>query len=526
MLKVFLSSTFLDLQDERGELMKKISPALDVVRMESFVPDGRKSQAVAIENLRGSDAAVFLISPYYGLLLESGSCIVPDCKAKDCPRGGISYTHCEYRFAVAENKPRMVYMVEPATRKPELARRYADAESLYDVLKKEIQAAEMAPEIHEINTDQFDRITSGLAKNIIRWYEEGKIKINDFYGRGKILRELMQKIDSNERVLVHGVGGIGKTTLIQVALLLQAMQGKKIVAIGPSQSYLSGSGYSYFRSSDAVNRQVTQQPETISLYDLAEAFKVPDDILKAGKEELVKHLLAHLKERDHLTFIDDFHLAEPDVKELVQQVDGGIILAGKEDLPHGRQRIELGGVIEEKRMDMVMGKASRLDKPVDDNTIRKIAALSEGHPVVMEILINNYQDVNYDDIKTALQSEKSTEEEFLQRAVKSILSPGALETLQQIAIINPDLETNLDYHALWNTFPEQNIKELTRKSLLAKREGYSDRYRITYQSVQQTIASGCENDRGYNEMAAGYAGSIRRLPRPGRFPGRPDVPVR
>jgi tetratricopeptide (TPR) repeat protein len=503
MIEVFLSSTFIDLQDEREELTKKILPALNVLHMESFVPDGRKSQVIAIENLRRCDVAVFLISPYYGSLIKPGSCIIPDCKVKDCPRGGISYTHCEYRIAVFENKPRMVFMVEPTRRKPELSQKYADAEILYGALKKEIQHAEMAPEIHEINTDQYDRIISGLVSNIIRWYEEGRVTIKDFYGRGRELRELTERIGRNDRLLVHGVGGIGKTTLIQVALLLQAMLGRKIVAIGTNQSYLSGSGYSYFRSNTAITHQETKQREIISLYDLAEPFKVPEDILKAGKEGLIMYLLSRLKESDRLTFIDDFHLADPDVKELVRQVSS-VIMAGKEDLPLGRQRIKLVGVTEGRRLDMVRGIASRLCKPVDDQTIAKIADLSDGHPVVMEILVSNYQDVNYDDIQRALQSEESTGEEFLQRTVKSILTSGALETLQQIAIINPDLETNLDDHALWNTFPEHNIKELTRKGLLAKQENNSQRYHITFQSIQQTIISGHENDGNYHNMALQY----------------------
>jgi hypothetical protein len=509
MLKVFLSSTFRDLQKEREHLIKKISPVLDVVHMESFIPNGEQSQDVTIKELRGSDVVVFLISPYYGALLKSGSCRIPDCKNKSCRRGGISYTHCEYRFALAEDKPHMVYLVEPKEIKREFAHKYAEAEDHYSAFKEEIQHAEMAPEIHEINAEKYDQIVSGLALNIAKWYEEDRIQINDFYGRGSKLRELKEKIGrGDERVLVHGVGGIGKTTMIQVALLLQAMQGKRIVAIGPRQSYLSGSGYSYFRSSGAINRQETQQPETISLDDLAKAFNVPNN-LKSGKEELEKFLLVCLQEEELLTFIDDFHLADPNVRRLVQSVAGGIILASKEDMPYGRQRIELGGVAEEKRMDMVRSISFRLDKPVDESAIRKIAELSEGYPVIMEILVNNYQNVNYDNTKRALQIEKLVGEEFLLRAVKSILSPEALETLQQLAIINPDLETNLDYHALWNTFPEQNIEELTCKSLLARREDNPDRYRITFQSIQQTVATGHEKDRDYHEIAVNYYRNIQ-----------------
>jgi tetratricopeptide (TPR) repeat protein len=505
MLKVFLSSSFRDLQDEQGDLIKKISPALDVLSMERFIPDGSQSQTATIENLRGSDFAVFLISPYYGTLLEPGPCPVSDCKTKDCPHRNISYTHCEYRFAVAENKPRLVYLVEPVTIKPELARKYAYDESFYNAFKKEVQQVELTPGLHGINTDQYDQVASGLVDNIVRWYEEDRIKIKDFYGRGSELRELMERLDKgNERMLVHGAGDIGKTAMIQIALLLQAMRGKKIFALGSSQSYLCGSGYSYFPSSSAVNRQETQQPDTISLYDLAKAFKVSADILKAGKAELVKRLLVCLQEQDRLTFIDDFHLADPDPKELVQQVDGSIIIASKEDLPLDCQHIKLHGVAEEKRVDMVRGIASRLGNPVEDQKIAKIAAISGGYPVVVEILLNNCQNENFDDTQRSLQSEKSTEEEFLQQVVKSILSPEALETLQQMAIINPGLRTNLDYHALWYTFPKQNIEELIRKSLLAKRDGDSDCYRITYQSVQQIIAAEHKDDGICNEIAVSY----------------------
>lgn len=268
MLKVFLSSTFRDLQEEREELVEKLAPFLDVVHMESFIPDGTQSQEVSIRNLRDSDIAVFLISPYYGTTLQGGRCLIKDCGA-ECPREGISYTHCEYRLAVAEDKPRMVYLVEPEEIKREFAQKYAEAKRLYEALKEEIKRIEMASEIPEISDAQYDLIASGLATNIARWYGEGKIKIRDFYGRGNELHELMSKIETGDRVLVCGVGGIGKTTLIQVALLLQAMRGKKIISVGPNQSYHTGTGFNYFRSSNAVDCYETQQPETISLYDLA-----------------------------------------------------------------------------------------------------------------------------------------------------------------------------------------------------------------------------------------------------------------
>ena len=82
------------------------------IGMEDFVPDGKTSQEIGIEELRKSDLVIFLISPYYGSLLKE--CNVKDCKAECSMKKGrdkISYTHCEYKIALAENKPYLPYLI-------------------------------------------------------------------------------------------------------------------------------------------------------------------------------------------------------------------------------------------------------------------------------------------------------------------------------------------------------------------------------------------------------------------------------
>ena len=63
-----------------------------------------------------------------------------------------------------------------------------------------------------------DRITSDLANNIVKCYLEKKIDLKDFCGRRSALKELIEKM--GESVEVYGVGGIGKTSLVQVGLLI------------------------------------------------------------------------------------------------------------------------------------------------------------------------------------------------------------------------------------------------------------------------------------------------------------------
>ncbi|MDY6959915.1 MAG: DUF4062 domain-containing protein, partial [Halobacteriota archaeon] len=114
MLRVFVCSTFKDLKGERRQLLEELDEALTGVGMERFIPDGRPSQVVGIDNLEKNDIAIFLISPNYGSLLKD--CKIQDCDP-DCPmlkdNGAISYTHCEYYAArFKEGKPHQTYIVD------------------------------------------------------------------------------------------------------------------------------------------------------------------------------------------------------------------------------------------------------------------------------------------------------------------------------------------------------------------------------------------------------------------------------
>lgn len=77
MIRVFVGSTFRDLEKERTLLREKLNLALVDIGMEDFIPDGKTSQEIGIDELGKSDIAIFLISPYYGSFIK-------ECKVKDC----------------------------------------------------------------------------------------------------------------------------------------------------------------------------------------------------------------------------------------------------------------------------------------------------------------------------------------------------------------------------------------------------------------------------------------------------------
>jgi hypothetical protein len=297
MLRIFLSSTFRDLKGIREEILSGLNESLLDVGMENFVPDGRTSHEIAIDELKKSDIVLFMISPYYGSIIEK--CKLDNCR-ESCKIGGdnaISYTHCEYKTAALNNKPHQAYIVnngwdiidelknwekidwEKVKNNPIFRDISVDEIKHYFKISKkaaefrEQARIELAPTISDAKAK--NAIISQLGSMIPGWYSHGAIKFKDFCGRQKELSELIQKMDDG--VEVFGVGGIGKTTLIHVALLIQKLKGYKIIAIGKNQPYFTGSGYKYFlekckREQHEIFRDV------ITIDDVIDALPIVEDL--------------------------------------------------------------------------------------------------------------------------------------------------------------------------------------------------------------------------------------------------------
>ena len=510
MLNVFVGSTFRDLKDERGQLLENLDEALTGVGMEKFIPDGRASQEVGIGNLRDSDIAIFLISPYYGSLIEK--CKIGDCNP-NCPmvkdNSKISYTHCEYKVAIFEDKPHQVYIVDRGWDDPAVSDNALK-------FKKEVDK-QFCPRIFDV-----EGITGHLAHNIAKWYSEDKvINLSDFCGRRDELEDLLKKMGEPEPIEVYGVGGIGKTTLIHVALLIKKLEGKKIITLGASQSYVTGSGYIHFmeKCKDSQNEIIG---DTIGLSDIMDALSVPEGlrIRLKDKDEQIRALSAMIEEDGIILFIDDFHLADRDVKELVKMTRGVVVLASKTKVDVSRKEVPLFGVKNYERDELIDHLEKKfLGSKISSEARKKIKEIAEGHPVSTEILVGNYQKIDFkelEDYKQGLNLSKPDHtREFILRVIEDILSEEALDLLKNLSLINTELKNNLHGKTIEKTFEKANEKsnkeihekanekydfnkifsELIDAGMLEKKRGEEDEaedkegiYQYTYHHIKEAIA--------------------------------------
>ncbi|MFX1353962.1 MAG: DUF4062 domain-containing protein, partial [Promethearchaeota archaeon] len=385
MLKIFLSSTSRDLEEFRKTLLDEIGKSLEGVGMESFVPRGERSQKDSIDYLKKCQVVIFLITPYYGSLMESCT-LKESCKA-DCTmktsQSQISFTHCEYKTTIAENICHQTYIIEKDwdiidylknmtenefnAKKIKILEKFHNIslrllENYYkvreyaDALRKEV-SKEAYGRIKLIQIPEtVDLIKRNLADQVIEWHRDNELDFTTFVNREKKLNEIIDNIDG--KIEVWGVGGVGKTALIEVALLIQKLKGKKILTIGTPKTYASGSGFKDFRDKSKEEQYIGDSPNQITIYDIINAFTkvklIPyvDEMLKMPSDEKIMHLSKIIREeKDFILFIDDFHLATEEVVKITKSVDHIVLSSRKESFI--AKAIYLSGIDEEDREALI-----------------------------------------------------------------------------------------------------------------------------------------------------------------------------
>ncbi|NVM43891.1 MAG: DUF4062 domain-containing protein [Candidatus Lokiarchaeota archaeon] len=486
-----MSSTFRDLAEPRANILDKLDTVFEGVGMEEFIPDGSNSQEVCIRDLKKSDIVIFLISPYYGTLMDTCS-LISECKA-DCPmktgKGCISYTHCEYKNTISEGILHQTYLVEKGWDAKDLKK---EALEFRDEIGKEMWKG-----IQDVNdTSLVKLICNNLAKRIIEWHTLDILNFQQFCDREEIFNELINNIDG--KVEVYGVGGIGKTALIQVALLIQKLKGKKIISIGIPKSYASGSGFESFRLKCKNDQYIAVSQKEITINDVINALAGarilfdPEEFIKKPKNELVELLAKKLRNEENLTvFIDDFHLATKDVVNLVKSLDN-IILSSRKNTYIAKTEICVIGVDEEDREDLIkIYSREELPKKVKD-IIKKI---SEGHPLSTELLVKNYQNINFEKLKdfNLEYADDKQVKDFYKRVIEEIYSSNkkALVLLKNLAVINTDLKNNINREVVYQSYEIDDVKkyfkELVDTGMLKKREGKEETYEFQFVHIQDAL---------------------------------------
>lgn len=559
MLRIFISSTQRDLSNARKALHDELKRKVSVVAMEIFVPDGRTSQEIALDKktgLRNCNIVIFLISPYYGSLIDE--CKIADCSA-DCPMRvqnsqGISYTHCEYKVALSEGILMQPYLVKNGwdilskmqtwdeirwdqIREDRIFEDYTDAE-IEHYFQVRHHALELKREVHrpliprisleEENISKcVSKISSDLAKNIVTWYSEGKLQLDNFCGRKSELINLIKKME--ETVEVHGIGGVGKTSLIQIALIIQMLNGKEVVVIAKRQSYYSGSGYHFFKdkmksvyyeaigdvitindvyqaifrpSDNKSGYEITPEPDSDAFEHLNCSEPIPDRpkitaavLERLPESEEARLIVERLNKGNLLLFIDDYHLADESVMELLKEAKG-IVVSSRTCTGTARNEIPLEGILESDRDALFEVLMLRFDATIDDTTKEKIKHICEGHPVTMELLIRNSTRIDFTNFehfgRDAISAIRSRHvEDFYRRLVNEILSEDALKLIKNLSILNTDIEGNIDRRIVENTYGYtacfERFNELLDTGLLLKKKESKKGYAFTYKHVQEAL---------------------------------------
>ena len=539
MLRIFVSSTFRDLKTARMGLLNRINASLQAVGMEFFIPDGSSSHEKCIAELKKSDIIIFLISSKYGSLIDK--CTIEGCKA-NCQmhkrNEKISYTHCEFKVALAEKKPHMTYLLEgewelinqlnklkgksidwdKISKNPSLSILPKEKISSYYKIRKKIEKfrKEIGREFLKIIenyedpkqlTNLISTITNHLAENIIKWYKNGNINIKDYSGRRKELALINNKL--NESIEVYGVGGIGKTTLIQISLLIQKLKGKRIKMLGFSQSYLTGSGYHIFKEKCREDLKEIKLNK-INLEEILFALSIEPDsnFRKLNEYEQIDRIINTIRNENIILFIDDFNFADENVNLLIKK-NSTIIISSRRKVDIARNGIYLKGIKDSERTYLIDIICQRLGIEISNEIKKIIAKITEGHPVSTELLIRNYEKIDFrrfKDFKSSIfLSNPGHMDEFLKRVVEEILGEQAYDLVKHIAVINTNIENNLNREILERTSHNSGFNtlfnELIDAGMIQKKGGSESEYQFNFRHIQDVLRS---DDKNIHKYALNY----------------------
>jgi len=220
-MKIFISSTYEDLKNERKEAISTLDRIGQTIAMEKFFASNHKSKDVCLKKLQESDAMVLIIGLRYGSIDKSE---------------GISITEIEYNTAKTLGLPVFVFLKQQLDGNWQSEEKDEERSKKFLAFKARIDAEkywakfatpqQLGREIlgairqYEIDKGMIDvRLPAFISyEEFFRPFLDNTRLFNHAYplvGREDILEQLDNFLESDKKVdLLYGRGGIGKSKIL------------------------------------------------------------------------------------------------------------------------------------------------------------------------------------------------------------------------------------------------------------------------------------------------------------------------
>ena len=221
-MKIFVSSTYLDLIDERNEAISTIGTIGQAIAMENWYAEAKAPKDVALNKLQECDAVVMILGFKYGSIDKEES---------------ISITEIEYNTAKFLEIPIFIFLKNNLESKWQNDEENEEVQKKLNAFKSRIDSEENHRKTFEtpaelgkliIGSIREYEIENGMIGNhlsVFASYEEfsrpfmdNKKLFNHTYslvGRNEFLDHLNDFIDTDKNVtIIYGRGGIGKSKIL------------------------------------------------------------------------------------------------------------------------------------------------------------------------------------------------------------------------------------------------------------------------------------------------------------------------